>query len=84
MGQVLTERIKHIFPDHAQVIESAETEGGPKGSHVVTAVRLKGTRVELDAFYDAWDVTDTGLHIVTTETVKTESWWTRWVRRDRS
>ncbi|MGP9503996.1 hypothetical protein ACT3TS_17505 [Specibacter sp. AOP5-B1-6] len=73
MGQVLTQRIKHIFPDHVQVIEDAEMEDSPEDGHAVAAVRLKGTRAQLDAFYEAWDVTDTGLHIVTTEKVETES-----------
>lgn len=73
MGQVLTQRIQQIFPDHVQVIESADTEDGPDEGTSFAAVRLRGKRAELDAFYDAWDVTDTGLHIVTTETVEKES-----------
>ncbi|SEF12691.1 hypothetical protein SAMN04489740_4275 [Arthrobacter alpinus] len=69
MGQELTQRIKEIFPDHARVIESAESIEDPRDGHSIVFVKLSGTREQLDAFHRTWDVTDTGMHIMTNETV---------------
>ncbi len=69
MDQELTQQIKSIFPAHAELIMCAKPVEDPQDGHMIAAVTLRGTREQLDDFYNVWDTTDTGLHIMTDETV---------------
>lgn len=69
MDKELTEQIKNIFPAQAGMIVGANGEEDPQDGHKIAVLKLRGTREELDEFYNVWDATDTGMHIITEETV---------------
>lgn len=69
MDQELTQQIKNIFPAQAGLIVGAKSVKDPQDGHLIAAVELRGTREELDEFYNVWDTKHTGLHIMTKETV---------------